>query len=185
MWSRAPVLALSRQDSRLMLLSVPRRGRMRLLRGSRSGVSAGRVRAPLRLGGVPGRVRLLRNARTTRLLGGGLSRTWVVDKTWTTLDGRKIPYSQLADDHLLNILSMLRRQAQDRAQKLAAKDGAVLGPRGWRTCRMPAYDSLLAEAHRRGGEIALRQDRLKYFEMLNDYGAPELLDQWLDCEFSE
>ena len=34
-------------------------------------------------------------------------------KTWTTKDGKNIPYKKLKNDHLLNILKYLKKRAQE------------------------------------------------------------------------
>jgi hypothetical protein len=34
-------------------------------------------------------------------------------KTWTTKDGKKIPYNKLEDSHLLNILKFIEKKAEE------------------------------------------------------------------------
>lgn len=35
------------------------------------------------------------------------------EKTWTTSDGKEIPYSKLTDSHLLNILKFVEKKAEN------------------------------------------------------------------------
>lgn len=69
-------------------------------------------------------------------------------------EGDEVSYDLIDDRHLVNILMWLRRQSQQRAQQAADEAGLELGPSGWRLRRHPQFDSLVAEARRRGGQVA-------------------------------
>lgn len=70
----------------------------------------------------------------------------------------EIPYGELRGAHLVNILLMLRRSAQKKAQAAADLEHLELGPGGWRIRRHPQWDGLVAEARSRGGQVAAAAD---------------------------
>ena len=77
----------------------------------------------------------------------------ITRRFWVTKEGESIPMPELEDAHLVNILMMLRRQAQARAQSLADEDAVTLGPGGWRIEKPGIWEELVAEAYSRGSKV--------------------------------
>lgn len=76
-------------------------------------------------------------------------------RVWLPKDqATEIPYAALQDSHLANILLMLRRLAQQKAQMAADALHLDLGPSGWLLRKHPQWDGLVEEAKRRGGQVA-------------------------------
>lgn len=61
---------------------------------------------------------------------------------WTTADGRRIPYTEMADAHLLNAYRWVVATCRQEDVRL----GYAAARRHWR----PAHDTLRAEIDRRG-----------------------------------
>jgi len=79
---------------------------------------------------------------------------------WMTKDGT-VPFPNLANDHLVNILLMLRRQAQDKAEAEALELDLELGSDGWKACKPDEWDGLLSELKSRGGILELTAELLE------------------------
>lgn len=73
-----------------------------------------------------------------------------VQRKWKDKNGDDIPYPNLGNGHLVNILLRLRRFSQDLAEKEAARHGFVLFSDGWEACKAPAWDGLIEELRSRG-----------------------------------
>jgi hypothetical protein len=79
------------------------------------------------------------------------------EKTWTTKEGKEIPYSELEDSHLLNILKLIERKAEKLDGEIIDGGGLwdvedIWGVEGteeeWR--EKFGYSGLKAEAIKRG-----------------------------------
>lgn len=46
------------------------------------------------------------------------------EETWTTKEGKEIPYSELEDSHLLNILKLIERRAEELDGEIIDGGGA-------------------------------------------------------------
>ena len=90
-------------------------------------------------------------------------------KVWQAQDGRRIPYPDLEDGHLLNLLLFLRRTALQRAAEETKKAGVlVTETEAWKACKPEAWDGLVAEGVSRGGMVGMAAERI-------DEGIPENL----------
>jgi len=91
------------------------------------------------------------------------------NKMWTAQDGRRIPYSELEDGHLLNLLLFLRRTSLQRAAEETKQAGvSVSETEAWKACKPPAWEGLVAEGMSRNGMTGLAAERI-------DEGIPENL----------
>ena len=87
---------------------------------------------------------------------------------WVTREGDAIPLPDIEDSHLVNILMMLRRQAQARAQRLADEDAVTLGPGGWRIDKHRQWEDLVAEARSRGPKVAAAVNLIDSDDLLDE-----------------
>lgn len=72
-------------------------------------------------------------------------------RVWRTKEGDEIPYSNIDNKHLVNILLMLRRSSQEKAEKEASTLGLELvDDNGWKACKPAAWDGLVEELESRG-----------------------------------
>lgn len=84
------------------------------------------------------------------------------EPTWVTQDGRRLRYSELTNEHLVNILRMLKQRAIESFASIIklpelSGDGATLAndvegmiEEGWYSCVHSKFDSLVKEAEKRG-----------------------------------
>lgn len=91
-------------------------------------------------------------------------------KIWITRDGQEIPYDQLDDGHLMNIIAMIRRRVDAlNAHRMA---------RGLKTRRardvVPDLADLEAERDRRLDEEKRREMKTEEIESLETFGPLEL-----------
>lgn len=90
-------------------------------------------------------------------------------KVWTAQDGRRIPYAELEDGHLLNLLLFLRRTSLQRAAEETKQAGvSVSETEAWKACKPPSWEGLVAEGMSRNGMVGLAAERI-------DEGFPENL----------
>jgi hypothetical protein len=82
------------------------------------------------------------------------------NRVWRTKEGGDIPYDSLDNGHLVNVLLLLRRKAQETAQCAASRQSLLLGPGGWRLRKHPQWDGLVEEARRRGPRMLAIADLL-------------------------
>jgi len=91
-----------------------------------------------------------------------------VTVTWDTKDGRKIPITELTDEHLVNVLRFLQRQAEDK-RRFACTIAALLDidvlELTWEFFAHEKLAPLAKEAERRRLEWKLNIDPLDFEEV--------------------
>lgn len=89
-------------------------------------------------------------------------------RVWRPKEGPEVPYEALGDGHLVNILLMMRRRSQVKAQDAAQEVHLTLGPGGWRLRKHPQWDGLVEEGRRRGGPVARAVDLIDSDDRLDE-----------------
>ena len=80
-------------------------------------------------------------------------------KSWTTKDGQIIPYSELDDQHLQNIINMLKRNVEKCNKNLLAAYSFVDGLRGERA--QYAVDGEIAIMEKIIDSLSMQLDNLR------------------------
>ena len=78
------------------------------------------------------------------------------EKTWTTKDGKEIPYSKLEDTHLLNILKLIERKAEELDGEIINGGGIV-----WDTDDIWYVEGTEEEWREKFGYLGLKTEAVK------------------------
>jgi len=96
---------------------------------------------------------------------------------WVTAQGEHIPYHELDDSHLVNILLLKRRAAWERVQKEAGPD-VLLDPCAWRLKKYSKWDGLIKELRRRGDPMMYFADVIEADEAPDEKKIRRVMDRW-------
>lgn len=89
-------------------------------------------------------------------------------KIWKTGQGKEIPYGEIEDGHLLNILMWMRRKAHQCAWE---KQMLFPTPRqlvDWKDFVPPEWDALIAEAMGRNPKLALAAANVNQVSLIDE-----------------